>query len=267
MESILKTNSTKHLKDKSIQQSGYSAASPLKIINLNDDCLEEIFMYLNMRQLFNTMTTHPNFSNACHRIFRRKYKCREISIMSHQLTSMDLEMILKMLGNVIYSLRVTFNRCDMISNHLIYRSIIKYCSETLTEITFNHIESTMKCDVQFPNLVKLSFNQGHLSESITKFNHLFPKLRILQMFFCKTDDLMWCKQSVPALEEFSVAHHNSTFDQLATFLDLNRQLKWFTVYNSDRKLINKLNAYVKLKFTNLNVKYEVFPCYISMVNE
>lgn len=244
---------------------------PLRIIDLPDDCLEEIFMNLNLKQLFEVATVHARFSIACRRIVAKKYKNKEIMISVHQTKHPDYGTVLYVLGDVISRVRITYDRLDGHGsgnfNNGIHDAIVCHCSDTLTEVTFNHIRPTMMINKSFRNLNKLNFNQGCVGETMSKFNKWFPKLVSLQFFFCKTINTQCIEQTFPNLQHFTVAHHNFTFDNLRTFLDLNQQLKSFSVYNYDYNLIRQLEEYTRLKFNSLHTKFEIYPCYFSFNND
>lgn len=244
----------------------------LSILDLNDDCLGEIFMNLNLKQLYDVATVHCRFVAACRRTFSKKYKNKEITISVYQTNRPDYPMVLCLLGDVISQLRVTYYRFD---NHTpdehnnigIHDAITRHCSNTLTEVTFNHIHPTMAINKPFRNLKKLSFNQGCVGQIMSQFNKWFPILASIEFFFCTTINTKCIEQTFSNLEHFTVAHHNFTFDNLRTFLDLNPQLNSFTVYNYDHKLIHQLEQYTKLKYKLLQTKFEIYPCSFSFNNE
>lgn len=246
---------------------------PLNIIDLNDDCLEKIFINLNLKQLFEVTTVHARFLIACRRVVSRKYKNTEIRISVHQTTHPDYEKVLYLLGDVISRIRITYDRFDLNGhdvknfNNGIHDAIIYNCSDTLTEVTFNHILPTMEINKPFQSLKKLNFNQGCVGSTMSEFNKWFPKLIDLQFFFCKTINTQCIEQTFPNLEHFTVAHQNFTFENLCTFLDHNKQLKSFAVYNYDYELIRHLEEYTRLKFKTLQTKFEIYPCYFSFNND
>lgn len=248
---------------------------PLSIIDLNDDCLAEIFIHLNLKQLYNVVTVHVHFLPACRHVFFKKFSNKEITISAHQITQPDYTKVLNWLGDIILNLCVTYDRCDGHEhghghgnfNRTIHEAIVCHCSDTLVEITFNHIRPTMEINKPFQNLKKLKFNHGCVGRTLSKFNKWFPKLVSLQFFFCKTEDIQCIEQHFPNLEHFTVAHHNFRIEHLCTFLDLNQQLKSFAVYGHDRSLIRQLDEYTKLKFKALQTKFEIYPCYLSFDND
>lgn len=240
----------------------------LSITDLNDDCLEEIFMNLNLNHLFNVTVTHRRFLNACRRVFYKKYKNNEITISVYQTIQPQYVDVLCLLGDMIAHLRVTFDRFDDFGNfnNRIHTAIVQHCSETLTEITFNHILPTMEINKPFQNLEKLNFNHGCVGRTMSEFKMWFPKLQSIQFFFCETLNTNCIERNFPTLEHFTVAHHNFTFQNLQIFLDLNPQLKSFTVYNYDRSLISRLQKYTEFKFRSLRTTFETYPCYFSFNN-
>lgn len=238
---------------------------PLCILDLNDDCLELIFRNFNLKELFNVTVTHPRFLTACRRIFSQQFKHKEITISAHQTTSIEYPHVLHRLGDVISLLRITYDHFNIHThfNHRIHDAIQRHCSDTLIEATFNHIQPTMQLNQAFPQLRKLNFNQGCVGQTMSDFNTWFPKLCSLQFFFCKTIHTQCIEHTFPNLLHFTVAHHNFTFHNLRAFLDLNPQLRTFTIYNYDRNLISQLDAYTRLKLKSLTTKFETYPCYFA----
>lgn len=237
----------------------------LSILDLNDDCLEQIFRNFNLKQLFNVTVTHSRFVTACRRIFSQQFKHKEIPIFIHQTTSIEYPQIFHRLGDAISFLRITYDRFNIHRhfNHRIHDAIIRHCSDTLIEATFNHIQPTMQINQAFQQLRKLNFNQGCVGQTMSDFNTWFPKLCSLQFFFCNTINTQCIERYFPTLQHFTCAHHNFTFENLRSFLDLNPQLRTFTIYNYDRNLISQLDAYTRLKFQSLTTKFETYPCYFA----
>lgn len=237
------------------------------ILDLDDDCLEEIFMNLNVKQLFDVVRAHPHFIAAGRRVVSKNFKHNEITISIFQPTWIQYPEILHLVGDVMWHLRITYDRFNAGSiNAKIHDAIVCYCSETLIEVTFNHIKPTMEINKPFHNLKKLNFNHGCVSCTMSEFNKWFPKLYSLQFFFCKTINKQCIEQAFPNLLHFTIAHNNFAFENLRAFLDLNPQLQTFTVYSYDRKLISQLNDFTRAKHKLLATKFEMYPCYFSFDN-
>lgn len=238
---------------------------PLSILDLNDDCLELIFRHLNLKQLLNVTGAHPRFLTACRRTYSQNFKHNEITISAYQTTYVEYPRVLYLLGDVILCLRITYDQFNTHGhfNRRIHDAILQHCGDTLTEATFNHIQPTMQINQPFRQLRKLNFNQGCVGQILSEFNTWFPKLCSLEFFFCKTADTKCIEQTFPNLLHFTVAHHNFTFHNLRVFLDLNPQLRTFTIYNYDRELISQLHTHTKSKFQSLTTKFETYPCYFA----
>lgn len=268
--------SSTHLNSKSVKKNVAVVSSvkiefpdaPLNIVNLNDDCLEAIFMNLTLKDLFHVIVTHTCFLTACRRIFVHKFKHKELTLSAFQTTYFEYPMVLSLLGDIVTCLRITYHRSAEYKyiDHQLHNTIIRYCSDTLTVATFNHIQSTMHINQQFQSLRKLHFNQGCVGQTMSNFNKWFPKLTNLQLFFCKTINKQCIEETFPNLKHFTVAHHNFTFNNLRTFLDLNPQLVTFTVYSYDHQLISQLDTYTRLQFKSLTTKFETYPCYFAFNN-
>lgn len=235
----------------------------LSILDLNDDCLEVIFMKCNLKQLFSVIVAHPHFLTACRRIFSKQYKHKEITLQAINFPNAD---VLRLLGDIVQYSRVNYDRINAIenkNNHKIHDALVQYCSNNLIKATFNNIQSAMQVDRVFRHLNQLSFNHGCVGQTMTEFNKWFPNLNRLEFFFCETVDTRCIEHTMPKLQHFTTAHHNFTLKNLQQFLDLNPQLKTFIVYHYDRILISQLDAYTRLKFKSLTTKFETYPCYFA----
>lgn len=245
--------------------------TPPRIIDLDDDCLEKIVLHLNLKQLFDTATVHTRFVNACRRAFLKNYRNKEITISANQTLQPNYPLVLHLFGDLIRHLRVTYDRHNDNGhgqfNNRTHSAIVRHCSDTLTVATFNHIQPTMEINRPFEHLECLNFNQGRVGVTMSQFNKWFPQLVCIQFFFSTTINTNCIEQTFPNLQHFTVAHQNFTFDNLRKFLDLNKQLKSFTVYNYDMNLIRQLEQYTKGKFHSLKTKFEMYPCYFAFNND
>lgn len=233
------------------------------ILDLNDDCLEVIFMNCNLKQLFSVIVAHTHFLTACRRVFAKQFKHKEITI---QATNCETADVLSNVGDILKYLRVNYGRNDASesgNNRKIQRAIVEHCSNYLIEATFNNMQATLAVDRVFHQLKQLCFNHGCVGQTMSEFNKWFPNLNRLEFFFSKTIDAQCIEHNFPNLRHFTAAHQNFTLNNLQTFLDLNPQLKTFTVYNYDRVLISRLDAYTRLHFKSLTTKFETFPCYFA----
>lgn len=244
---------------------------PPRVIDLNDDCLEKILLNLNLKQLFDAATVHTRFVNACRRVFLKNYRNKEINISVYQTLQPNYPVVLDLFGDLIEHLRVTYDRHNDHGqgqfNKRIHKAIVRHCSDTLTVATFNHIQPMMEINKSFEHLESLNFNQCCVGVAMSQFNRWFPKLVSIQFFFSTTINTNCIEQTFPNLQHFTVAHQNFTFDNLRTFLDLNQQLKSFTVYNYNMNLIHHLEQYTKAKFHSLHTKFEIYPCYFAFNNQ
>lgn len=246
--------------------SNNSETIAMRLIDLNSDCLELIFMHLSLNQLFTVARCDANLAVACRRVFYRKFRHKEIIVTAHQLEYTKFPHILSIFGDIIRYVRVTYDSYDTnwMANDLIHRSIGQFCCDTLTELTFNNILSTMTIETIFANVEKLSFNQGCIGQ--LQIRKIFPKLRCLQFFF---SEVIWpdcIEVELPTLDELTVAHNCFTVDNLKGFLSRNGQLKKFCVYNYNRQVISELEDFTKSNFAALTLKFEVYPCYFAFRN-
>lgn len=244
-----------------------SRDGPLNIVDVNDDCLEAIFINLSLKQLFDVAICHRRFLTATRRAFLKNFKHNEITIVVCQTIHSERPEIFNLLGDIMQSIRITYDRYNSLIGHVanrsIHNAIVRYCSDTLTAATFNHIQPEMTINRPFRQLRVLNFNHGCVGRTMSEFNKYFPQLNSLQFFFCKTENTRCIEHTFVNLHHFTAAHHNFTFHNLRIFLDRNTQLKTFTIYNYDRQLIGQLDEYTRNKFKSLTTKFETYPCYFA----
>lgn len=238
-------------------------SAAMRLIDLNSDCLELIFMHLSMKQLFTVAMCDANLAVACRRVFYRKFRHKELIVTAHHLEYTQFPHILSIFGDIIRYVRVTYDRFDAnwMASERIHRSVERFCCDTLTELTFNNILPTMDIRSVFVNVQKLSFNQGCIGH--LEIGKCFPQLRCLQFFF---SEVIWpecIEAELPSLDELTVAHNSFSVDNLKGFLHRNPQLKKFCVYNYNRQVISDLKDYTKANFASLTLKFEIYPCYFA----
>lgn len=151
---------------------------PMKITDLNVDCLEHIFQYLNSVDLNNTAESHGQFVSVCRLIYKRdhRHKMVIISDVGHKLTltnGSDKEIVnvaaitfLQHFGHLIGELMLDYICADEDDNGYEWREIEKhvftYCSKTLLKLILRNCHGNVMEEIEepFDNVKKLRLYGG-----------------------------------------------------------------------------------------------------------
>lgn len=77
---LKKPRREKLLKQKKTEQEKSSSTFKTKITDINDDCLEKVFMYLSLDDLINIARTNKPLKPAADMVFQRKYAKKKINL-------------------------------------------------------------------------------------------------------------------------------------------------------------------------------------------
>lgn len=185
--------------------------SSIKIVDVNNDCLEHVFNYLDLMDLINVASANKHLGQAAAKVYGRKYKGRWVQIGGPSYRgpsdrTPDFQIfndfiliykpasafkILRLFGDFITRVAIgesneTVNLRDKIK-FLIY--VNEFCSETLKSfkldingLAFSYAE-TMK---PYKNVEEVTILKHGCEESIfgfeaSQFNDVFPKMRRLEL--------------------------------------------------------------------------------------
>lgn len=201
------------------------------ILNLNDDCLEEVFFYLDINDLLNVFEAHSQFKIASERAFGQRNKQIPVVVSNIHASRVNVRMIkyssklLQTFGHLITKLCIQF-KLEKIDRLL--EAIVKYCNKNVTELEFYHLGIRVKepsvlydnglrnirsflrqLSTQFPNLLSLNFNYRNLTKG------------------CPYSDNIVL--AYPNLTSFTAAGLLLSFENIKRFIDLNSQLESLTL--------------------------------------
>lgn len=207
----------------------------IDILSLNDDCLQEIFMYLGTSDLLNTIRTNSRFKFSCEQVFKRKYCGNKFVTLSNHniLSKMGLSMknlkfsvnISNHFGHLISKLHIRFklNKIDSLLD-----AIVANCNDNLLELELEHMGACVirKSPLYVNGLKKMQQFLRNLSKQ-------FKNLRRLKIHYRNIrNDCPYSKaviHSIPSLTSFEVeeevAEKCFTEKSLAKFFRLNRQIE------------------------------------------
>lgn len=207
---------------------------------LNDDCLREIFDYLNVLDLASVAEVSPRFEALARERFSIKHKTFDFHEFSKvrrtELRVHQLESFLQHFGPLIVNLRVSFIEVQTIGNNSVLEMISKYCSsgglETLKLENFElKGKFLQKMRSFFARLQKL-YLRG--CEFTSPFIRVLGQCTVLKKL--KFSDYSECTDTrlftfnLPRLETISFKNFDGfSLNQLVKFIERNPQLKKISI--------------------------------------
>lgn len=154
------------------------AAKEMEVLDLIDDCLCEIFEFLDIGSLTKAAGTCKRFLNVARDVFSRKYGNDLIELTS----AYDLKQkvvpsvaLLKCFGDLIKTVKVKYDKCDRF-NMFLENAIADHCQQSLKAITFFRIPDFgfYKIEKPFVNVESIRFIYRCPASLFPKFNQTFP---------------------------------------------------------------------------------------------
>lgn len=208
----------------------------LKLTELNEDVLVEIFSYLNAEQLINMVKADEIFLSSSGQAFRKIYYTKYIQLPFQKtgITSkMDFQRnsdLLRYFGESISKLEFEMNE-DNPTEYRIYHLIITNCRETLTELKILCPSTKLKMIKSFTKLKTLNICNGVADRTLCQVPKWFPVLQNL-IINGVTNISPVLSQEIKSLKSFSMdfTHHfdhkyyKYHIQNFNRFIDLNPQL-------------------------------------------
>lgn len=200
------------------------------ILNLNDACLEAVFVYLNQNDLINVCETNPRFRYASEKAFTRNYGKRQIivsMIKNTQINTAVLKSSLKLLqtfGHLITKLLIEFKLEEV---EELLKSIDSNCSENVNELEFCHFGTS----IRQRNLYKNGLNK--INDFLDGLNERFPILHHLKFEY--QDKSLKCPyfkniaRPITNLRSLAITGESISLVDIREFIDSNGQLECLTL--------------------------------------
>lgn len=161
-------------------------AEQMKLSDLNEDVLIEIFSYLNAQEMVNVVKMDEVFLHTCRLAFQRNYKEKYIKLpMRESWANRKIDFIknaelLRYFGENISKLEIAIDADNPIERR-IYHLVVTKCRKTLTEITFLFPTTDLIINKCFTKLKTLSIGHGSVDQSMCRFRKWFPMLENLHI--------------------------------------------------------------------------------------
>lgn len=222
--------------------------STTNITDMNDDCLEKIFEYLDPQSLFNVGVSNKYLNISANTVFKRKYGQKKVyigsifvsplaslnflDIVNHGIHIGGLEICLQFLrcfGRSIFRMKIAFYESNCKRCAHIYQYINAYCAESLREIEFQG-KSIIAMERPFVRVELIRIHDHILGDHLPRLVEWFPNLRRLQLYLVKIDR-RFAEMAFPCLEHLAIGiEHQDKLDNfsqknVSNLLHLNPQLR------------------------------------------
>lgn len=237
-------------KTKRLQKSKINIKYLLKIIHLNEYCLEHIFYELDLLDLARVADTNTHLSRVAANVFVQKYQNQEIQIKCYQnfnnannygrIPFNEARMIIEHFGKYIKKLDIDIGRWG--DAERIVNVISKYCSKTLLELKFGNFRNQLQFQKPFIKLEKLAFYHSFFRfwRPFNQISTLFPNIRSIELLNVRyAFKSIGLEQHIPTLEHFGyytfpyVKFADEDLQSIHRIVQLNPQLKSFGTYLSE----------------------------------
>lgn len=181
-----------------------------KITDVNEDCLEHIFRYLNLTDLNNVAASHAHFVSTAHRVYNivHRHKMVIISDSGHQVTAsksnsmststsmkIEMEMVnvtpatyLRNFGHLVLDLTLDYISLNGKENghhwREIERMVFKCSLKTLFKLTLQNCQGNVMEEIREPfEKTKKLRVYGHINNDIKmiQFSKWFPNIDSLKL--------------------------------------------------------------------------------------
>lgn len=167
------------------------------LTDVNDDCLEKIFMCLSLDDLLNIAHTNKQLKNAADLTFTRKFGKLDMLLYIHRVERnskfflfpntvciIDLQTSLRLLrcfGHLLAHLDIRCSSDSPTASYKLTRYANEYCSESLTKIEFGAMKNVkdafQSLSKPFLTVEIIRFYGCILGMDSTKIDALFPAKR------------------------------------------------------------------------------------------
>lgn len=186
---------------------------PLKLVDINNDCLQSIFELLSVRDLINVAEADDQFIPAATEVYSRRHRKKSVEVL-HSLVSYEHKGGIKLgknlapacfrhFGHLISDLSINFQDQRDIEIEL---SVGKYCQKSLHSLKLkfcdeNHFETMKK---PFVNVEKLTIIGGELGRKLLQVNLWFPNLVSLKLIEVELIEPKLIEVNLPRLQHLTI---------------------------------------------------------------
>lgn len=210
-----------------------------KVTELNDDCLEKLFLYLCLRDLASICVSNTRFSHSSTYVFRKLHANTLIVFDPFAANGKIFNDFLNMLdafGDHIKRLQVTFYHEQRYRkrNQQIFDRIVEKCSKSVTELNLSNIHNNMdnmNISKPFLHLEKFTLNDSFFNDSMTHLIRMSTNISCVE--FHGVENVFnpsFIEQNVPLMKHFG------NYNQVITDSEVENLQKFRRFVNANEQL-------------------------------
>lgn len=238
----------------------------IDMIAINDDCLEKLFLYLNLKDLVNISVSDTRFLNSAGYVFRQLHADKLIIFdpcTSNRKTFNDFLNILDGFGNSIRRLQVTFYHEQRYRNRNqeILNRIVDKCSKSVVELNLSNIPNDMNISKPFSNLQQFTLNDSYFNDSMAHFIRISQNISSLEFYGVENVfNSSFIEQKVPLMKHFGNYNQiimDSEVENLQNFrrfLNVNEQLTSLGIGQKELEMMFRYEEIRKQFFKTIHRK-------------
>lgn len=210
----------------------------LRLMDMNYDCLEAIFMNLNLVDLVNVAEAHQSFIPAAALVFSRRFSNRLVYVNYNttcttstvpEISKANIAAFFHHFGKLV---TILFYNAKSQQDLKVEKLLLEHCVDSLVELelAFCPKDAFDTIEKPFENVVKLFITKSCLGRKISSLNKWFPSLTKLVLDDVKLLQPMSLGINISKLTHLSI-YYNQVAIPMATFTELfrmNPQLKSLT---------------------------------------
>lgn len=226
----------------------------LKIIDLNNDCLEHIFKYLSLVELLNVADARKSLKDGIDQAFTSKYGKRKVKFnikiyepdeeLLRKVNENDEEIeivefvtglkFLRSFGKLTSTLTMVYNDLQQNQRLEMDNYLSGYCTETLNELIFLDVPKGAIAGVNEPfiKVNKLWIHHGELGRKLSDFGRWFPNMQHFTLDSILSTNGKCIEVHLPKLKHFEIKSAVEA-KNIANCLRLNPHVQTLRVSNDD----------------------------------
>lgn len=209
-------------------------AIPLRLVDINDDCLQMIFEFLNLDDLVNVAEANESFIPAAVAVFSRFHRNKEFKASLFLKPELMIDDISLQEDAAAAFFRHFGHRLLQLSIHFYYqhsttfeKMILQYCTDSLTKLHLyipdgNNFNAIRK---PFTMVEKLHMSHGLLGKQLSQISIWFPNLTTLELVSVNLFQLETIDLKLPRLKHLLIALTNLSQSTICKILRANQQLE------------------------------------------
>lgn len=233
-----------------------SNATTIRLTDVNDDCLERIFLYLSLEDLLNIADTNKELKPAAEITFVRHFKRGQLILWrstseihinkTEQVKVRNPYRLLRCFGHLIPN--------QKIQHHNMLKYVNQCCSESIIKIEFGSLCRYMNKPFSKVESVTLSCR---LSWNFNRLPKLFPNVRTFTFHSCSIEP-RYIAVNFPHLRQVNIRNSENVhgIESYAKMLRFNPQIRhlYLGPFIDDVKLLRTANQFIQF-LEHLHLRY------------